>query len=148
MPILNYSTSISFEKTIAEISSCLAKHGATKIIQDFGQLNQNSNPVPTAITFHLQINGQTAAFALPAKYAGVLKAMQKDKKVPRNKCNEEQALRVSWRIVKDWVFAQMALTEAQLAEMAEVFLPYAVTKDGDTLYNKIKGNPSQFLLGE
>jgi hypothetical protein len=63
-----------------------------------------------------------------------------DKKVPRSKCNEAQAQKVAWRIVKDWVEAQMAIVEAQLADMAEVFLPYAITKSGTTLYKEVQGN--------
>ncbi len=66
--------------------------------------------------------------------------MQKDKKVPRSKCTNEQAQRVAWRIVKDWVEAQMAIVEAQLADMAEVFLPYAITKKGTTLYKEVQTN--------
>lgn len=71
---------------------------------------------------------------------GVLKAMISDNKIPRSKCNIEQAQRVAWRIVKDWVEAQMAIVEAQLADLAEVFLPYAITKNGTTLYKEIQTN--------
>jgi hypothetical protein len=42
--------------------------------------------------------------------------MRGDRKVPRSKCTEDQAQRVAWRIVKDWVEAQMAIVEAQLAD--------------------------------
>jgi len=134
MAILNYTTSIESEKTIGEIQKCLVKHGAHKIVTDY------ANGFPSAVTFCLQINGNIAAFSLPANYSGVLKAMKNDRKVQRSKCTEEQAQRVAWRIVKDWVEAQMAIVEAQLADMAEVFLPYAITKNGTTLYKEIQGN--------
>lgn len=39
----------------------------------------------------------------------------------------------------------MAIVEAQLADMAEVFLPYAVTKTGETMYKYIQ-NDTQLLL--
>lgn len=132
MAILNYTTSIDFDKTITEITKCLRQHGAEKIVTDY------TDQIPTAVTFCLTINNNLVAFSLPANYDGVLRAMQKDKKVPNSKCTKEQALRVSWRIVKDWVEAQMAIVEAQLAELAEVFLPYAVTNNGTTLYKQIK----------
>jgi hypothetical protein len=64
--------------------------------------------------------------------------MKKSSKVPRSLCTEEQALRVGWRIIKDWVEAQMAIVESELAGVAEVFLPYAVTKSGTTLYKHIE----------
>lgn len=139
MAILNYTTSIDCEKSILEIQKCLVKHGANKTVTDY------SNSLPCAVTFCLHINGKIAAFSL-ANYNGVLSAMKKDRKVPRHRCTDEQALRVSWRIVKDWVYAQMAIVEAELAEMAEVFLPYAITKNGTTLYKEIQAGTDLLLL--
>ena len=140
MAILNYTTKIAFEKTISEIQACLVKHGATKIVTDY-----SPDRLPTALTFCLSISDNLVAFSLPANYSGVLSAMKKDRKVPKNFQTSEQALRVSWRIVKDWVEAQMAIVEAQLADMAEVFLPYAVTKRGNTLYKELKGDGMKLL---
>jgi hypothetical protein len=140
MPILNYTTKIDSYKTITEIQKTLSAHGAKKMIID----NDDSG-LPTSLTFCIDWHGAPLAFALPCNFEGVLKAMKKSSKVPRSLCTEEQALRVGWRIVKDWVEAQMAITEAQLAEIAEVFLPYAVTKSGTTLYKHIQTD-SRLLL--
>ncbi len=134
MAILNYTTSIACEKTIMEIQKCLVKHGATKIVTDY------IDQTPTAVTFCLILNGNLTAFSLPANYLGVLKSMKSDSKIPRRLLTDEQALKVSWRIIKNWVEAQMAIVEAQLADMAEVFLPYAITKSGTTLYKEIESN--------
>ncbi len=139
MAILNYTTSIDCEKSISEIQKCLVKHGANKIVTDY------ENGSPSAVTFCLTINEILVGYILPANYSGVLKAMKNDRKVPNSKCTEQQAQRVAWRIVKDWVEAQMAIVEAQLADMAEVFLPYAVTKTGETMYQYIKQD-TQLLL--
>ena len=57
-----------------------------------------------------------------------------------------QAVRIAWRIVKDSVEAQMALVQTQMVTTAEVFLPYAVMRDGRTLAEYAQTNPS-FLLG-
>jgi hypothetical protein len=132
MGILNYTTQIKSEKTIMEIQQTLVKHGATKIVTDY------EGTQPKAVTFCLMLNGNIVGFSLPANYSGVFKAMKKDPKVPKRLLTEEQAIRVSWRIIKDWVEAQMALVQAELADVAEVFLPYAITKTGDTLYNEIE----------
>ncbi len=134
MAILNYTTEVDCEKTIGIIQKILVKHGAHKITTDY------KNGIPSEVTFCLTLNGSTVGFKLPANYSGVLKAMREDAKVPRSKCTDEQAQRVAWRIVKDWVEAQMAIVEAQLADMAEVFLPYAITKHGTTLYKEVQNN--------
>ena len=141
MAILNYTTSIASEKTIMEIQKCLVKHGATKIVTDY------IDQTPTAVTFCLILNGNLTAFSLPANYLGVLKSMKSDSKIPRRLLTDEQALKVSWRIIKNWVEAQMAIVEAQLADMAEVFLPYAITKSGTTLYKEIESNGMLMLKG-
>jgi hypothetical protein len=142
MAILNYTTSIKCEKTISEIMICLVKHGATKIVSDY------DGQIPSALTFCLDIKGTLVAFSLPANYHGVLKAMTEDNKVPGRLCTKEQALKVSWRIVKDWVETQMAIVEAQLADITEVFLPYAITKSGNTLYKEIQENGMKMLKQE
>jgi hypothetical protein len=134
MAILNYTTSIPCEKTISEIQKCLVSHGASKIVTDY------SEGIPSAVTFCLVLNETLVAYSLPANYEGVLSAMKRDRKVPSRLCTKEQALKVSWRIIKDWVEAQMAIVEAKLADVAEVFLPYAITKNGNTLYKEIQGN--------
>lgn len=140
MAILNYTTKVSIENTIGVIQKCLVSHGAKKIVVDY------EDAIPVAVTFALDMEGRLIAFSLPANYNGVLKAMRRDKKVGPRYCNEEQARRVSWRIVKDWVEAQMAFVESDLADMAEVFLPYAVYK-GTTLYKSIKSD-GMLLLTE
>lgn len=132
MAILNYTTSIKCEKSIMEIQQVLVSHGATKIVTDY------ENGIPKALTFGLVMNSNLVAFSLPANHQGVLRAMKKDGKVPKKLLTDEQALKVSWRIILTWTKAQMALVEAELADVAEVFLPYAVTKNGGTLYNEIE----------
>ncbi|PRY90605.1 hypothetical protein [Mongoliibacter ruber] len=132
MAILNYTTKIDSIKTIGEIQKILVAHGANKIVCDY------EDGIPIAVTFCLIVNDQMTVYSLPANYSGVLRAMEKNKKVPRNLCTKEQAIKVSWRIVKDWVEAQVAIVEAEVAAMAEVFLPYTVTKSGNTLYKEIE----------
>jgi hypothetical protein len=101
-------------------------------------VDNNENSLPIALTFTIDWHGAPLAFALPCNFEGVLRSMKKSSKVPRSLCTEEQALRVGWRIIKDWVEAQMAIVESELAGVAEVFLPYAVTKSGTTLYKHIE----------
>jgi len=142
MAILNYSTKIDANKTIGEIQGKLAKSGAKKIVIDY-----DDEGLPSGITFACVIaSGKMVYFSLPSKWEGVLKAMEKTK-VTKSLKNKEQALRVSWRIIKVWIEAQLAIIEAELAELPEVFLPYAVTKDGDTMYELISRD-QKILLTE
>lgn len=138
--ILNRTTEVDSAKTIAEVQKILVAHGAHKITTDY------NGTLPVALTFCLTLKGATMAFSLPCNYAGVLTELKRDRTVPRRLCSDEHALRVSWRILKDWVEAQMAIVQAGLAEAPEVFLPYAVTKSGRTLYQEVKENGSQQLL--
>lgn len=132
MGILNYTTKISAERTIAEIQQILVKHGATKIMVDY------EDGKPSAVQFGLKLNNQLVGYKLPCNYTGVQQAMERDKSIRRDYKTEERAIWVSWRIVKDWVEAQMAIVEAGLALLPEVFLPYAVMKSGNTLFQHIK----------
>lgn len=130
MPISNYTTKIASNKTLGEIQEILGSHGADKIMINY------DNKQPVAISFMYTINGTEVGFQLPANYKGVLGAMTKDKKVPRTMCTADQALRVSWRILRDWIEAQMAMVEAEQSDVLQVFLPYAILPSGKTFYDQ------------
>ena len=61
------------------------------------------------------------------------------------KCDREQAERVAWRIVKDWVEAQMAILESEMVQMDEIFLPYMLSNSGQTVFEAYRNN--QLALG-
>jgi hypothetical protein len=143
MPIANYSTSISAAKTIGEIMEILVEHGAEKITCDY----ERDTKIPTSVTFGLESpTGYKVYFELPANYEGCLKAMLKDRKIPRSACTKDQAVRVAWRTLKDWIRAQCAINEAGLASMDEVFFAYAITARGSTLYKDVNENDTKLLL--
>lgn len=140
MGILNYTTKISCEKTCGEIQEVLGKKGAKSVSAQY------ENGELKAIFFSIDINEQPVNFRLPCNWKGVLAAFKLDRSVPRSSENEQQAKMTAWRIIKSWVEAQLALIEAGQAEMAEVFMPYAYTASGQTLFQKMQAQP-QLMLG-
>lgn len=140
MAIQNYTTKISPSKTVAEIQDTLVKHGAREINQSF-----NDEGLLVAIAFRMDVNGTRISFLLTPTFDGVLRSMQRDK-VPKGLQTMEQAVRVAWRIEKDWLEAQMAKVEAGLATPAQLLLSYAVTKDGNTFFNQLNAGEIKKLL--
>jgi hypothetical protein len=129
MPIMNYTTSVDVSKTMGEIQGALARRGVTRISTMF-----DDNGVAAGIGFTMKTDFGPRDFELPVRTEGVLAAMKADAKVPRSQCNPQQAAKVAWRIAKDWLEAQSALIDAQLATLDEVMLPYLVDTNGQTLY--------------
>ena len=139
MAILNYTTKIEPSKTIGEIQSMIARHGA----QSFS--TQYEDKEISALFFALPVNGQTINFRLPSNWRGVFEVIKKDYKIPRSFKDPDQAKRCAWRIVKDWVEAQLAIIESGQANITEVFMPYMINHHGQTLFQKFTENP-QLLL--
>jgi len=141
MPILNYTTGIEAWKTVNEIQQIMSKHKVTH----FSIKNEGSFPV--ALSFTIDYIGTPMNFLLPCNHAGVLRCLKADRKVPNSSKNEEQALRTSWRIIKDWVESQLAIVEAELAPIQEVFMPYLVINaTGETLSQRmLKGDGMKLL---
>ena len=131
MAILNYTTSISSEKTSAEIQKKLSLAGAQAVLSEY-----NEDGVMCSMSFRIN----NIFFKLPINIDGVYSALSKDRNVSKKFKTYEQASRVAWRIVKDWIEAQVAIIQAGQAELVQVFLPYAQNKDGKTVYEAIKDN--------
>ena len=139
MALLNYTTKIQVEKTIGEIQKVLSRHGVSAIMTDY------EGEIITRLSFKI-INGEEViGFRLPCDWRPVLKILENDSTVPRTLKDQAQAVRVAWRIIKDWVEAQMALVDTEMVTTAQVFLPYAVMKDGQTLSEHVAGG--KLLLG-
>lgn len=131
--ILNYTTTISTEKTASEIQHKLAMAGAQRIMSEY-----DTNKVLSAMSFQIQTHFGLLSFYMPANLEGVYKSLKANPKVPKKLKTTEQAARVAWRINKDWIEAQLARVEAGNAELAEVFLAYVQTPNGQTFYNTLK----------
>lgn len=130
MPILNYTTEVPVEKTASQIHALLVRAKADAV------MNEYKDGVLVSIAFRITTKHGVIQYKLPAHIRGVLGAMNQNKKVPRSKVNMEQAARVGWRIVKDWIEAQLAMIESQMADVPEIFLPYAITATGQTVYER------------
>lgn len=149
--LLNYTTKIDPDRTAQEISKYLSLHGAQAVLTEYDE----KEAIVSAISFKVKMGEQVMTFRLPCDWRPVYTILTKDKKVPwdsKRKIHFEsewkmQSVRTAWRIVKDWVEAQMALVETQMVTTAQVFLPYAVAKDGRTLSEHMVENP-EFLLGD
>ena len=129
MPIKNYTTEVDAKKTCGEITGLLASKGAKRVQVDY---DDKSNA--TAVSFIFPVHDMPVYFQLPCNVDGVLKCLKTQKGVPWSCKNEAQARRVAWRILKNWLEAQLAIVEAGAAQMAEVFLPYAMHQDGKTMF--------------
>lgn len=125
MPILNYTTKIDIFTTVGQIQGLLVKHGAKKILQEY-----DDDGHITAVSFQINTPVGLQAVRLPANVEKVQKVLAKQKV----KSDYDQAERVAWRIVKDWVEAQMAIIESEIVSIDEIFLPYMIDGEGKTVY--------------
>lgn len=128
MPILNYTTQVEPEKTVGEIYSILSKAGASEIAFE------HANGQVAAIKFTMLHADHPLTFRMQPRPDGVLRSMQRDG-VPHSRRTAKQAHRVSWRILKNAVEAQIAMYQSLQGDIAEVFLPYAIDGNGDSFYH-------------
>ena len=131
--LLNYTTGVATEKTLGEINHLLATHGARRIIADYDKAGN-----PEAIMFSIETPYGVQDFRLPANVEGVSRALVRgyeQRRVERRFTGREQATRVAWRIVKDWLEAQVAIIEAGMMTMDQAMLPHLLAPGGRTFYS-------------
>ena len=126
MPLKNYTTKISSFQSIGEIQQMLAAAGATRIMQELEKGRV------TGVSFEILTPLGYRQYQLPAHTQKVLAVLKKQ----GIKADAEQAERVAWRILRDWVAAQMAILETEMVSADEIFFPYMLGKNGNTLYTE------------
>ena len=136
--IKNYTTEIPAKKSIAEIEEMLALFGAGAIMKEF-----RSDGTVHSLMFKINDRG----YKLPANVNGVKEELFSGRRDYHGrdsmKKREEKAYRVAWRILKDWIHAQLSLILSGQSEPDKVLFPYIY--DGQkTLYQAYK--EGKFLL--
>ena len=147
MPLLNYTTSISVEKTIGEIEKMLSQSGAEKIVKDY---DEEGNC--TSIGFIINTEKGKLPFKLPMNLNAVMQTINnqtgerrntkygQQRLIPKKFYNDkEQSARVGWRIIRDWLEAQLALYFLQMVKVEEIFLPYMYNENlGKTMFQMLE----------
>ncbi len=141
--IKNYTTEIPVEKTIAEIQKVLVENGARGMALEYDESGKIKD-----IFFKIVVQQKELPFRLPAKPERVYATLHAD--APDHyhqrygKQWHEEAERITWRICKSWLEAQITLINLEQAKLEEVFLPYLVVSTNKTLYQAME--EQQFLL--
>jgi len=150
MGLKNYSTNIPTAKTIMEIEDILTKHRSTDI---WKQYDADGNII--SLNFAINTEFGKMPFKLPVNVEAVrqiLKSEKRDKKISLSKNQVEDlqtAQRIAWRIMKDWIDAQMALVDITMVKFEQVFLPYTYDFDKNrSLYDTFKESKFKGLLME
>ena len=146
MPLYKYTTTVEAAKTVQEIERILVAHGARSIRIDYGQ-----DGSVEALAFKVITAAGEPGFRLPINSDAVLMVLDRQYRkgeIPPRFVNKPQAVRVAWRILKEWVSAQMAIIETTMVTMDEVFLPYLLIPSGKTLYRHLKEQQFQLPKGE
>lgn len=123
------TTRISPEKTVSEIQAVLSANGANAILLDFDLCKVS------AVSFKYRVGENEIPFRLPCRWQGMESMLRKSGKRPRHDDTfETWARRVAWRQILRWVESQIALVQTSMVSVQEVFFPYILTKNNQTIY--------------
>lgn len=136
MPLLNYTTTVPGSRTAHQIVELLANHGASQILLDYGQVRDGGSQV-TGLSFAIETPHGVMRYRLPVDDEAVYTVLRGDRKVPNRFKTRVQAERVAWRILKDWIEAQLAIVETTMVSLDQVMLPYMLMGEG-TVYDLYK----------
>src|SRR5690349_21099089 len=148
MAVLNYTTSIAATKTVGEMQTALAAAGASRIAVDYDAGS------PVALSFMLVTPHGPRHFTLPVNIDAMHRLLVAEDKAGRirsgakaTRSSREQAERVAWRVMKDWLLAQLALVATEMVGLDQVMLPYLhVDESGKTLYGAYKEREAVAML--
>ena len=102
----------------------------------------------TAIGFRIKTEQGILPFRLPTDVKRVRAILTRQVtlgQAPRSALALGQPERVAWRIIKEWVEAQLALIQIGLVTIDEVMLPYMLTGN-KTVYESFKDGNLENLL--
>jgi hypothetical protein len=144
MPLLDYTTTVPTSRTIGQVQGLLVEAGARQIMTEY-----DPTGTPTAIAFIVQTGFGMRPFKLPVNAGRVNAVLKRDRKVAPRYKTPEHAERVAWRILKDWLEAQLALIRSEMVTLDQVMFPYMVGSDGGgTVYELYRDQQLALMPGD
>jgi hypothetical protein len=139
-PPLNYTTKIPVNRTSGECLALLAEAGADHVAVSY------TDKQASGLAFVLETAHRTRSFRLPVNVDGVASLLRRADYPSSVKTAEisryvtrEHAARVAWRVIKDWLEAQLAIVSAEMTSLDEIMLPY-LQVEGRTLFERYVEN--------
>lgn len=135
MALKNYTSQVSASRSISHIEDVLVGHGASQVLKKYDGKGRVS-----AVAFIIAIEGVEMPFKLPARVAECEKVLRSRLKKPTSETFRRiaaQSERTAWKIISDWVDAQMAMVELAQINVMEVFLPYVYDAANDRTYYQV-----------
>ena len=128
------TTKKSPEQTGAEIENVLKNYGLSKFMKDYkdGEI--------IGCVFAINIDGKEVPMKLPVNWKPLLSIADKGETKYIKPGDATQAKRVAWRQVFRWVEAQLSLVEIGMVKIQEVFLPYMLINQNQTLFELMESN--------
>lgn len=149
-PIAFSTTMVSAEKTGAEIEDMLRKAYVNKV----GKLYESTRI--KGVYFEIDTPSGPMPFNLPVNVDAVYQLLYTKRKAGSRFYGElpgdvltklhNQAERTAWRIIHWWLKAQLALIQTQMVTVTEVFLPYMLVAENQTLYQQLSSGGFKALM--
>jgi hypothetical protein len=99
------------------------------------------------VAFTVETARGERSFLLPVNSAPVLDVLKRQK-VSGTYLTPEHAERVAWRIIKDWLEAQLAIIATEMVTLDQVMLPYMATGGGTTMWDLYRDSQLALPGGE
>jgi hypothetical protein len=133
--LLNYTTKVPVDRTVNEMQTMLGQSGARRVAVEW------ENGIPSALSFTLDGPHGERLYTLPVDVPAIQRVLREQLRAGTirshhgNPATPDQAARVAWRVLKDWLEAQLALIRTTMAPLDQVMLPYVHVDRELTLYD-------------
>jgi len=142
MNLKNYTTEVPASRSIQYIEQLLVDFGSTNIMKEYGPSGKVS-----ALSFMVEMNNMKLPFRLPAKVQECYLWLKKKKAKTSDKTLLDQAERVVWKQIHEWVHIQLSMIELEQVEKLEVFFPFLYDMNKrESYYEKLKSGDFKALL--
>jgi hypothetical protein len=141
------TTKIDPSQTVGQIQQILGEYGASAILMEYDGGNVSG------MMFKLLVEDLEIPFRLPCRWEAIRDILQSRKRRgsrgrPQKIDPAIQARRIAWRQILRWVEAQLALVDTGMVKMQEIFMPYLLIGQKETLFEKFEQTKYQIEYKE
>ena len=144
--IPNETTSISVDKTVAEIMQILKDHGARGIYSEYA-----ANGKIMALSFEVEFKDGLVPIRVPVNVDGLRGYLRKAyaSSYDPPALRDDQPDKIAWRLAKDYIKYAVSMRPVEMVDLPEIFMGQILSDGKRTMYEQlVAGNFDRMLPGE
>lgn len=129
-------TKKTVNQTLSDLKKVILKGAMRGVVSGFQESYDDGEVI--AVQFTVRTPTADIPYQVPCRPQWIFEKLQEDHEGTNVRQDHDRAMRIAWRQTFDWIRATVGMVDQGQLKPQEAFFAFAISKNGDTLFESVE----------